>query len=333
MNPVLAYLLPRTGSWVSGMEVSKELGISRAAVWKHIHKLRALGCTIETSPRHGYRLNAGGDILAPETIDIRTKILGTCIVFSESVTSTNEVATKMARSAKDGTLVLSLIQTAGMGRLQRSWSSPPGGIWMSLILKPEIPPVLSPRIGMMAAVAVASALRRAGFHAKIKWPNDILIGDRKVCGILIELGAQMDRLEYAVVGIGINANVNDEALLEEWGATSLGKELGRTVDRSEIISCVLEELELRYLGLGAEFQEIHREWEAFSATLGQEVMVIGWSGNGDLAGKAESLDQDGALIVGTSQGLVRVLAGDCRHLRPLNRSGCRSTAARPGSEI
>ncbi len=320
------------GSWVSGEEMASRLSVSRAAVWKQIKSLKARGFEIESSTKKGYRLVGKPDILDPDLLSsgLKTRRVGRELYCLRSVGSTNEYARSIAARCKDGAVVLSEVQTAGRGRLSRSWSSPEGGIWMSLILKPEIPMDQAYRINMAVSVAIARALYALfGLEADIKWPNDILINDRKLCGILMEISAEVDRLDYAVVGVGINVNTDVSGFPEEWNATSLSKELGRSVSRTELIQRILQEIEDAYESLGS--MEIYEEWRDRSATLGRHVRITSASASacasasspsasasGDLEGKAVALSEDGALCLETDIGIKRILAGDCIHLRAVS---------------
>ena len=184
-NEILDYL--GEGSWVSGEEMASRLGISRAAVWKQIKSLRAKGFEIESSTKKGYRLVNKPDLLDSNLLrsGLETRRLGRELHCHREVSSTNEYARSIAACCKDGTVILAETQTVGRGRLSRPWSSPQGGIWMSLVLKPEIPLAQAYRINMAVSVALARAIYGLyGLKADIKWPNDLLINDRKLCGIL-----------------------------------------------------------------------------------------------------------------------------------------------------
>jgi BirA family biotin operon repressor/biotin-[acetyl-CoA-carboxylase] ligase len=303
------------GSWVSGEEMASCLGISRAAIWKQIKSLRAKGFEIESSTKRGYRLVSKTDLLDP---DLLCSGLATGIWERFTATgreSTNEYARSIATRCGDGTVVLAETQTAGRGRLSRPWSSPQGGIWMSLILKPEIPLAQAYRINMAVSVALARAVFGLyGLKADIKWPNDLLINERKLCGILMEISAEVDRLDFALIGIGLNANVDVSSFPEDWRVTSLSKELGHSVSRTELIQRILQEIEETYNKMGSE--EIYEEWRDRSATLGRYVRIT--SASGDIEGEAVALSKDGALCLETDKGTKRILAGDCIHLRAVS---------------
>lgn len=313
-------LTQRLGSWTSGQEMAESLGISRAAVWKQIQSLRAEGYEIEASKK-GYRLSSLPDILSDDLIKsgLKTKFVGRTVISRPSLVSTNAEAKKIAPSADNGTVVLAEVQTIGRGRMKRSWHSPRGGVWMSVILKPRIPPAFAFRVNIAAAVAVARALEGLyGLEVGIKWPNDLVVREKKVCGILTEIGAEMDSLNYAVVGIGINANLDPDSFPEDWKATSISRELGRDVLRVELVQRVLGEVERACGEMAASFDQVIGEWSARSATLGRRVRII--TRSGEFEGLAESLEADGALLVRRDDGPgERVLAGDCVHLRPAKK--------------
>jgi len=321
-----------SGEWVSGEEMAGRLSISRAAVWKQIQILRKRGYDIASSTRKGYRLASGPDLLHPDRIlgCLKTKWMGRSLNLFDSVTSTNAVALSMAEESPHGAVILAETQSEGRGRLSRPWASPAGGIWMSIILKPQMPLSHVSRINMALSVALCRSISAvAGLQAAIKWPNDILIGERdeegnwdgkerKVCGILTEMKAEVDRLDYVVVGLGINANVDLSAFPEEWNATSLAKEAGHPVPRADLICRILEEAELaceKAAGSAEDFQDIYQEWRSHSATLNRWVRIS--SADGEMMGMAADLDFDGALILELEGGgRSRILAGDCIHLRP-----------------
>ncbi len=315
---VLSSLLQGRGSWASGEEIAADLGVTRAAVWKQIRSLRASGYEIEASPGKGYRLVVQPDSLRPEVIcgGLGTEFVGKVIHYRPVVGSTNDVARKMAREAEEGTVILAEVQTEGRGRMGRRWQSPPGGVWMSVILKPDIPPALASRINIAVGLAVARTLSHLyGLEAGIKWPNDLTVRDKKVCGILTEMGAEIDRLDYVVVGIGINANMDPDRLDVEGGITSISRELGGEVSRTELVQKLLWNIEKAYIEVNSSFPKAHAEWSARSSTLGRRVRIV--SRRNEFEGIAVELDRYGALRIRRDDGeIVRVLAGDCVHLRP-----------------
>jgi len=306
----------RRGGLVSGEELAREAGVSRTAVWKQVAKLRREGYEISSSPGLGYYLKGSRDVLLPE--DLAEAVGGRWqIIFHRELPSTQEVARKLAlEGAGEGTVVLAEKQTAGRGRVGRNWVSPPGGLYLSLLLRPQLKPPETLRLPLLAGVAVARTIRKvSGLEPRLKWPNDVLLGAKKVAGILCELGAETDRVNYVILGLGVNVN-NDlpEELLEL--ATSLKKELGREIPRADLIQLLLSELESLYRRLMEEgFEPISQAWKKLSSTLGLPVMV---SSLGQvLEGEAVDIDRDGALILRRFDGgLLRVVAGDVS-LRPL----------------
>lgn len=294
--------------------MARRLGISRAAVWKQIQALRLRGYKIASSTRRGYLLMEKPDLLDAGRIkkDLVTNWLGRDILILEQASSTNAVALSSIGQRKSGSIILAETQKEGRGRLSRSWASPPGGIWMSLVLRPNIPLSWVYRINMAACVSICRAICQLGLEAGIKWPNDILIRDQKLCGILTELGAQVDRLDYAVVGVGLNANNDTAAFPGQWRSTSLAARLGKSIDRCALIAAILNEMEQALDDM--ESHELYEEWCSRSLTLGKRVRIS--SAEGELIGQVLDLDRDGALILEQGGDRRRILAGDCIHLRP-----------------
>ena len=294
--------------------MARRLGISRAAVWKQIQALRLRGYKIASSTRRGYFLMEMPDLLDAGRIkkNLVTNWLGRDILILPEASSTNAVALSSIGQRKSGSIILAETQKEGRGRLSRSWASPPGGIWMSLVLRPNIPLSRVYRINMAASVSICRAVCQLGLEAGIKWPNDILIREQKLCGILTELGAQVDRLDYAVVGVGLNANNDTAAFPSQWRSTSLAARLGRSIDRCALIAAILNEMEQALDDM--ESHELYEEWCSRSLTLGKRVRIS--SAEGELIGQVLDLDQDGALILEQGGDRRRILAGDCIHLRP-----------------
>jgi len=314
---LLSLLREAGAAWVSGEEVSQRLGVSRTAIWKQIEALRAAGYEIEAQPRHGYRLVATPDAVTAAEISagLATRRLGRVIEYRESTGSTNDLAKQLARSgAPEGLLVVADEQTAGRGRLGRAWSTPKGSaLAMSLVLRPDLPPYEAPRITLVAAVAVAEAVREVtGLPAVIKWPNDLQLNGRKFCGILTEMEADMDRVAFIVCGIGLNVNLPAGSLPPEFGATSLLAESGAPLRRALLAQAILARVETAYDDLRAgRFASVLDRWRALSGTLGRAVRVLSVSGEESLTGTAEDVDAEGALLVRTVDGtLHRVFAGE-----------------------
>jgi len=250
---------------------------------------------------------------------LRTRVIGRHILYYPSVDSTNDVARELAREGVlEGIVVLADEQKAGRGRRGRRWLAPAGTcLLFSLLLRPPLPPHQCQRLTMACSLALAEAIEsHTGLAIGLKWPNDLLIGGKKVGGILTELGVEKEQLEYAIVGIGLNVNLDftlpEVASLKEQ-ATSLAQELGVPVAREPLLACILNRLEARYLALCSGWSP-HQEWTARLAMLGQQVMISG--PDGEMKGQAEGVDKDGALLLRLEDGRVmRVLAGDVS-LRP-----------------
>ena len=302
----------------SGAQIAKELGVSRAAVWNRIEELRRLGYTIEASPHAGYVLRGSPDLLHGEDLLSRldsVRIIGRDVrVFAET-TSTNEVVEKMARDGvPEGMVVFAESQTKGRGRLGRTWISPPGaGLWCSVLLRPRLAPQAATQLTVITAVAVARAIEKfTGLKPGIKWPNDIVFGHRKAAGILLELGAELDHIRHVVLGIGIDVNVTAADLPAEVRdlATSLRDQAGHPVDRPGLATALIRELDAVYTRFcGGDFHELGDEWMRRCVTLGKRVTLH--VGDRMVAGRAEALDDEGALLLRTDHGrLERVVGGD-----------------------
>jgi BirA family biotin operon repressor/biotin-[acetyl-CoA-carboxylase] ligase len=300
---------------ISGEYLAAQLGLSRAAVWKRVHRLKARGYVIEGSPRRGYRLLAVPDKLLPEEVlqGLKTRLFTGPVHHFETLDSTNDLAKELAaRGAPEGTVVVAETQTRGRGRLDREWNSPPGvGLYVSLVLRPMLPPMELPQITLTTAVAVVRAVRRvAGLAPGIKWPNDLLINGKKLGGILTEMETEIDRIRHVVVGLGLN--VNNPGFPPELTATatSLALEAGRTFSRVNLLQAWLEEFEAlygRFLNQG--FPEILEEWKGAAVTLGKMVTVR--QGPREISGQALDVAPDGALLLRTATGeMVRVTSGE-----------------------
>ena len=295
------------GDYLSGETLAEQLGISRVSIWKHIGSLKENGYLIDASAK-GYRLVSSPDLMLPYEFPG----LGERIHYFSEIGSTMDVARELAkRGAKEGTIVITEAQTRGRGRLSREWISPKGGIYFTIILHPKISPVYAPRTNLMISVAVATAIRKLfGIKVELKWPNDVLIEGRKVCGILAEMDAEMDVINFVNVGIGINANMSVPQF--EKAATSLKAALGRKISRKEFLRVLLREIEGWQPLLMKE--DLLVEWRKLSITLNSDVKVIA---QGEvIVGRAVDIDAAGALIIKESDGAFKkAMTGDCIHLR------------------
>ncbi|SMO69641.1 biotin--[acetyl-CoA-carboxylase] ligase [Halorubrum cibi] len=310
---------------VSGPALADELGVSRAAVWKAVEALREEGFAVE-STGDGYVAPADPTYCAAGIefgLDAPY-----AIEYHDSLPSTNDRARSLAAEGGVDVAVVADAQSGGRGRLEREWVAPSGGVWVSLLTRPDVTPARAPLFTLAAAVAVADATREVGVDATIKWPNDVLVvdaggsdgesradsvgrGGRKLAGILTEMEGEADRVSWLVVGIGVNANLDPETLPA--GATSLRAERGEDVDRGRFLARLLE----RYAELAADPDAILPAWRERASTLGRRVRVetVGEA----ITGRAVDVEPPGALVVETDDGRARVHAGDCEHLRDAAR--------------
>jgi BirA family transcriptional regulator, biotin operon repressor / biotin---[acetyl-CoA-carboxylase] ligase len=315
---ILSALRAGGGTGVSGAELSQSLGVSRAAIWARIEELRSLGYEVVASPHQGYRLLGSPDVLHADDLLSRlgrTRVIGRDIQVFRETGSTNDVVDRLARDgAREGVVVFAQSQSKGRGRRGRKWVSPAGkGLWFSVLLRPNLHPQEVTRLTICSATALRRAIeQQTGLRAEIKWPNDILVAGKKLAGILTELHAELDRVSYLVLGIGVDVNVSpaDLPLDVRKSATSLKALLGRQVSLADLAVRILRELDRDYARLNAgEFVAVAEEWEHYCTTIGRRVSLQ--VGERKLRGRAEALGEDGALLLRTDHGhLERVVGGD-----------------------
>ena len=311
MEPILQLLAP--GDYVSGERMSETLGITRAAIWKRIRALQGAGWPIESGGKRGYRLGAH-DRLEPETWQgsLATRTVGRGeIVYEETLTSTNEIIKQRSMDgAAAGTVCLCERQTAGHGRLGRTWESAPGaGLWVSVLMRPSIPPSWAHLMTFCAALAVSDAVHDVcGFQPGIKWPNDLVFRGKKLCGILLEAATDMDRIRSVTVGTGLNVwpGAVPESLRGQAGCVA---DFGEVPNRRAILVRYLEAFERWTDAVEAEGPAaVIPEVTARCVTIGQQVSVIGAQ---TMTGLAVGLDDSGVLLVRDTAGQTRmVLSGD-----------------------
>ncbi|MFH1442023.1 MAG: biotin--[acetyl-CoA-carboxylase] ligase [Candidatus Omnitrophota bacterium] len=320
MKSAIIKFLKKREEYISGEEISDSLNISRQALWKNIQNLRDLGYDIVAVPHLGYKLVSRPDRMFPWEIqqDLDTKFIGRNIYYYDTVPSTMDVAFEAGvndLSMPEGSIFLSETQTKGKGRLGRGWSSPKyKGLYLSLVLKPKILPSQASLLTLLTAVGICEAVKEIkGAGAKIKWPNDILINDKKAAGILTEINAETDIIHFVVIGIGINVN-NDKKALPA-GAVSLKEETAEHIDRVYLLQEVLRCIEKNYLLFKqGQAKEIIDKWRGLNTTLGRRVKVNLQTGH--LEGEAVDIDADGALLLRKDSGLTqRITAGDIVHCR------------------
>jgi len=315
-DSILKVLMDNFGKSVPGKVLAELSSISRSGVWKHIASLRKEGFNIKAGIKSGYMLNSVPDRLLPKIIQqsLKTKRVGKRIEYYESIDSTNAVAKDLAlKGTPDGTVVVAEHQTKGKGRLKRSWLSLPGeNILFSVIFYPQISTDLVFRLTMLASIAAVKAVKRiCKVDAKIKWPNDLYINGKKVCGVLTEFSADFDSVHYIVVGIGLNVNFKTSKNSEiENIATSLMEECGEKISRLSVFTALLEELDLLYKSFvktGGE--ELEKEWNKYSMVVGRKIKII--SGKDEKLGVAKGINKYGHLILLNENGQdEEIVCGD-----------------------
>ncbi|MFA4993353.1 MAG: biotin--[acetyl-CoA-carboxylase] ligase [Candidatus Omnitrophota bacterium] len=314
---ILDYL-KKEQEYLSGDEISGRLGISRQGLWKHIQDLKDLGYDIVAVPHLGYRLLSSPDrLFALETTHgLNTKFIAKKIHYFDYLASTMDLAMQLGiQAAPHGTVVLAESQTKGRGRLGRSWFSPKyKGIYMSLILRPDISPSASSVLTLLSAVSICEAVKTVtGLDAQIKWPNDVFIANKKIAGILTEMNSEVDKVNFVVIGIGLNVNNDKKSLIAQ--ATSLKEQAGQPVNRVALLQELLRGIENNYSLLedkGA--QAIIDKWRNFSLTLGRRVKI--YYQDKHIEGQAVDIDRDGALLIRKDSGLTqKVFSGDVTHCR------------------
>ncbi|MFA5559745.1 MAG: biotin--[acetyl-CoA-carboxylase] ligase [Methanofastidiosum sp.] len=311
MKSKILEILEKKGDYVSGEEISKEIGISRAAVWKHIKKLRELDYEIDSKTNEGYKLIKSPEKQIEFELErlLETKIIGKKILFFEEVDSTNNKAKQIALEENEGTVVISEMQTSGRGRRGREWYSPKGGVYVSFVLKPNVSPEKASQLTLVSSLALVKTLNSMdnNLNAKIKWPNDILISGKKISGILTELSADVEKINYIVVGVGINLNTEKEILPEN--GTSLKIEMKEEVSIKLFLKSFLEHYDSIYQEyINGKIDLIIERWKNNSDTLGKKVKIIGI--NETFEGLAKDIDENGALILQTKEKEIKVYSGD-----------------------
>jgi len=319
MQSKIVNFLKASQGYISGEEISRQLKVSRAGIWKYIQELRHAGYDIVAVPHLGYKLVSSPDKLLAHEIQfgLNTKTFGKKVIYYESITSTMEPAFRLGVEGEaEGTVVCAESQTKGKGRLGRSWVSPKGkGIYMSVVLRPPLAPAQASQVTLLSAVAVCEAVNLScSVNAKIKWPNDILVNDRKLAGILTELNAEMDCVRFLVVGIGINVNTPLGLLPEH--STSLKHELKKHINRIEVLREILRRLEFWCDTLRSPegFQLVIQRWKELSMTIGRRVRVL--DASGEVEGEAVDLDKNGGLVIRHDSGItMKRMSGDVVQVR------------------
>ncbi len=321
-DKIVALLYQHVGKYVSGQEICEQLGISRTAVWKHIHTLQQEGYAIETGHRKGYRLISQRDaLLPPEVHQYReTKWMGNEIIYHETISSTNHWAKEHKAELAHGTIVVANEQIRGRGRMGRQWNSSKGeGIWMTIVLLPELPMLDGGKITQMAAVAMLQAIKQeTGLTVKIKWPNDLLIEEKKVCGILTEMTGELNQMEHLFIGIGLNVNQKFFPADIQATAVSLYSATQQHLSRRRLMAAFLKKFENHYDAYvnHQEYNPVLEVARSESSLLGKPVNVF--RGEKIQPATAVEIHEDGRLEVVYTNGTRELLSGGEVSIRPQN---------------
>ncbi|MEN4016978.1 MAG: biotin--[acetyl-CoA-carboxylase] ligase [Methanobacterium sp.] len=325
-NKVLETLYEKKGKYIPIDEISSQLEIPESGVHEHIKSLLDEGYTIEYSPKNEVLLKEELTLILPRKLKdaLNTSYIGKEIHYFREVDSTNQVAKRLAEAgAPEGVVVIAEMQKKGRGRRGKPWISPLGGVWMSIILRPDALPLNAPQLTFTAGVAAAKTIKEEyPLDVGIKWPNDILIEDKKVCGILTEINTGKDSIDYIIAGIGIDANVDLELIPPELrkDATSLKSELEKEISRMMLVRKFLENFEKMYSEFNhGNFQKILQKWRKYSKTIGRNVEIR--KGTEIVKGEAVGVNREGALILELRDGSLRkIISGECRHVNQLKRT-------------
>lgn len=317
-DKILHFLRSSPEEFTSGEDLSRRLDMSRSAIWKGIQNLRELGYQIEAQPHRGYRFMGSPDRLFADEIQwkLGTEFVGKRVFSFEELDSTNDMAWRLGEQGlPEGSCVFAEHQKKGRGRLGRRWVAPKHkAILFSVLLRPKLSPQQVPRLTLAAALSVTRAVQAVtGVSVGIKWPNDILYKEKKLCGILTEMSAEADSVRFVVLGIGLNVNTRSKDLLPD--ATSLREITGADISRVALLQVILKELEKDLVRLKKkQFDELSQEWEEFSETTGKRVVATLLDRT--VQGQATGIDRDGALWIRKDNGLQeKIISGDIRHLR------------------
>lgn len=313
-DKIIELILDNKYEFTSGEDLSRQLGISRAAVWKHMKILKEQGYNIQSVNKKGYKLmEKPDDLLTEKNIchELNTEFIGNKIIHFDTIDSTNDYAKEIGHTTTEGTIVISEEQTKGKGRLGRQWQSKSHeGIWMSIVLKPNIMPYKAPFITLIAGASITSALNKLGVETLIKWPNDIILNNKKISGILTELSAEIERVNHIVLGIGINVKTMEFSQEISDIATSLYKE-NYKVSRVDIVRNIITEFESLYLDyINEDSKEKTLEiCRKYSAIIGKDIYIL----NGDNKELVKCLDinEDGNLVVEKQDKTIReIMSGE-----------------------
>ena len=316
---VLSFFQTHDSEYLSGEDLSDVLKISRVAVWKHIKKIQSLGYKIESKQKLGYRLINETEKLLPWEItnDLKTKEIGKRVYYFEEIDSTQNFAQQIALDKKEnGTIVIAERQTAGRGRLDRKWTSPKGGMWFSLIIHPKFDVSTSTLVPIAGAVALAKSIKTTlNVDVSVKWPNDITMDGKKVAGMLVDASFQANNIDYLILGIGINFDIDSKKIEKRlskspnfYGINSLRKKDDATPPKI-LLREFLEQFEkiLTQLNKG-EKTKIVKEWTKKADNIGKKISIN--TSDGKISGISQGIDNDGAIKLKTSKGVKKIFVGD-----------------------
>ena len=316
---VLSFFQTHDSEYLSGQDLSDVLKISRVAVWKHIKKIQTLGYKIESKQKLGYRLIDNTEKLLPWEItrDLKTKLIGKRVYYFEEIDSTQNFAQNIAADKKEnGTIIIAEKQTSGRGRLDRKWTSPKGGIWFSLIIHPKFDVSSSTLIPILSAVALSKSIKSVlDIETEVKWPNDITMNGKKVAGVLVDASFQTNSIDYLILGIGINFDIDAKKLEKRliktpnfYGIDSLREKEDKTPPKKLLKEFLLQfEKNLFQLNKG-EKSKIIKEWTKRAAGIGKKITIN--TSNGKISGISQGIDNDGALKIKTRNEIKKIYVGD-----------------------
>ena len=316
---VLSFFQTHDSEYLSGQDLSDVLKISRVAVWKHIKKIQTLGYKIESKQKLGYRLIDNTEKLLPWEItrDLKTQLIGKRVYYFEEIDSTQNFAQNIAADKKEnGTIIIAEKQTSGRGRLDRKWTSPKGGIWFSLIIHPKFDVSSSTLIPILSAVALSKSIKSVlDIETEVKWPNDITMNGKKVAGVLVDASFQTNSIDYLILGIGINFDIDAKKLEKRltktpnfYGINSLRGKENKTPPKTLLKEFLLQfEKNLFQLDKG-EKSKIIKEWTKRAAGIGKKITIN--TSNGKISGMSQGIDNDGALKIKTRNETKKIYVGD-----------------------
>lgn len=317
LDKIITLLKSHQSEYLSGEKIGKSLNLSRTAIWKNIKKIQSLGYKIESKPKAGYKLESNTNLLLPWEISdgLQTEIIGRKIYYFDTIDSTQNFALELSKKPHEsGSIVIAAKQSNGRGRLNRKWMSPKGGIWLSILLRPNFELSHASLFPMVTSLALAIAIEKTlKLKPELKWPNDLNLNDEKVAGILIDASIESNKIDYLIIGVGVNFKIPPYKLSKliknqkKYRITTLVKEKQES-SPIYLVQQFLFELEQLYNKVISNSEEIRKEWIKRSSTIGKNITAV--TTTGKLKGKAIGIDESGALILSSKGKIQLVLAGD-----------------------